>query len=166
MFTIINFHFKTFEIYNAFFPEEIYICWHYFNSLCFPYLRTPENWLNHGIIENIRYPLPAQAFLPTVDSSRRIGIEDYHTWLNVAVTDYNFSTKFWSVLTLDGSQRKFELPRLNIMFKAEDPENFAKRIEQAVHSRDETENIIRYLFVAFCTNLYIFPERYLLYREI
>lgn len=74
---------------------------------------------------------------------RRFGIEDYYSWLNVAVTDYNFDTKLWSVLSLDGSQRKFDMPRLNIMFKAEDPENFAERIKNAVQTRHKTENLIR-----------------------
>lgn len=72
-------------------------------------------------------------------------MEDYYTWLNAAVTDYNFNTKLWSVLTLDGSQRKFDLSRLNVMFKAEDPENFADRLKNAVQTRHKTENLIRYV---------------------
>lgn len=91
----------------------------------------------------MRYPLPGLAFLPTLESTRRFGVEDYHLWINVAVTDYDFNTNFWSVLTLDGSQRKFNLPRLYVMFKAEDPENFAERIKNAVESRSKTENNIR-----------------------
>lgn len=66
----------------------------------------------------------------------------YH-WVNVAVTDYTRETKLWHVLTLDGLQRSFQVPRIYLMFKAEDPEIFANRIKAALEYRNITENNIR-----------------------
>ncbi|XP_023309976.1 dynein heavy chain 1, axonemal-like [Anoplophora glabripennis] len=115
-------------------------------------IRTPESWLDHGMIDGVKYPLPGEALVPNADFQPEydIPLEDIYCWVNVAVTDYNFETKMWSVLTLDGLQRTFELPRLRVMFKAEDPANFARRIWEAIVVRFETENKIRYDFFLDC----------------
>ncbi|CAH1982455.1 unnamed protein product [Acanthoscelides obtectus] len=118
-------------------------------------VRTPENWLQHGVIEGVRYPLPGEAYLEIADEHRGefCHLFDTYGWMNVAVTDYNFETKKWAVLTLDGLQRTFEVPRLYVMFKAEDPRNFAKRVEAAIKSRYDTENLIRFEFFFDCMPL-------------
>lgn len=58
-----------------------------------------------------------------------------YKWYDAAVTDYDYKHKLWSVLTLDGLQRKFLLPRIYIRFYAEDPRVFAKRLATAIEHR-------------------------------
>lgn len=101
--------------------------------------------MDHGLIEGVKHPLPGEAFVPNAEFHTEYDnpLEDIYCWMNVAVTDYNFNTKLWTVLTLDGLQRTFELPRLRVMFKAEDPGNFARRIKAAMDVRYEVENKIR-----------------------
>lgn len=72
---------------------------------------------------------------------------DDWAWINVAVTSYDFDKKLWSILTLDGLQRQRESARLYVMFKAEDPVNFAARLQDAVNLRQYTQDCIRYEFV-------------------
>nr|CAI5840363.1 unnamed protein product [Callosobruchus analis] len=73
-------------------------------------VRTPENWLQHGVIDGVRYPLPGEAFLERASQNcEEECLFDTYEWMNVAVTDYNFETKKWIVLTLDGLQRTFEV---------------------------------------------------------
>lgn len=75
----------------------------------------------------------------------RVVLENMYDWVNVAVTDYDSDTKLWTVLTLDGRQKIYRLPRFYIMFYAEDPINFVNRIKAMLTLRAETENSIRYL---------------------
>lgn len=94
-------------------------------------------------------PLPAQAFVPvppsTLDAIQDLSelFENLCEWINVAVTDYESETQLWKVLTMDGSRRTVYLPRIYIMFKAEDPELFALRIKSAVDMRKFTESKLR-----------------------
>ncbi|RZB40394.1 hypothetical protein BDFB_001449 [Asbolus verrucosus] len=111
--------------------------------------RTPENWLELGLIKGVRNPLPAEAFIP-VEEYKLDNIKNFDElfnnlceWVNVAVMDYNPGTKLWKVLTLDGTRRIAELPRIYIMFKAEDPSIFAQRIKAAVDLRKHTETTLR-----------------------
>ncbi|XP_074037842.1 dynein axonemal heavy chain 1 isoform X2 [Leptinotarsa decemlineata] len=119
-------------------------------------IRTPENWLDHGVIDNVRHPLPGKAFVPTpvdIINSTTTTTEEYYSWVNVAVAEYDPEPKLWTVLTLDGLQRTFRLPRLFVMFDAEDPVNFANRIRAALNLRFDTENLIRYEFFVDCMSL-------------
>lgn len=104
--------------------------------------------MNHGLIEDVRHPIPGEAFVPIVSKA---DIPDDVTdslpylfrWFNVAVTDYLPNEKLWQVLTLDGLQRPFKVPRIYLMFKAEDPFLFANRVKAAIELRNITENNIR-----------------------
>lgn len=109
--------------------------------------RSPQSWLDHGILEGVRHPIPGEAFVPIPKSVRLPHGCDVlnwlYKWVNVAVTDYDHNTKLWAVLTLDGELRAFKLPRIYVMFKAEDPWQFARRIRAALDLRNESENFIR-----------------------
>ncbi|KAK9870899.1 hypothetical protein WA026_009856 [Henosepilachna vigintioctopunctata] len=109
--------------------------------------RTPESWLDHGVVEGIRHPIPGQAFLKIEDEYAK---EVTYGWINVAVTDYLPEQQLWSVLTLDGTQRHFDLPRIYIMFSAENPMVFGQRIKEAVDLRNQVEDTIRYEFYLDC----------------
>lgn len=94
-------------------------------------------------------PLPALAYLPVWkrhESTKLnlLSLDNVCDWVNVAVMNYVAERKLWNVLTLDGLQRKFKLPRIYLMFKAEDPTVYANRIKLAIELRNYTETVIRY----------------------
>ncbi|CAH0560322.1 unnamed protein product [Brassicogethes aeneus] len=109
--------------------------------------RTPDDWLQLGVVENVRYPIPAQAFLPSGVELTRIEkldmLNNIYKWVNVAVLDYDKQLSLWTVLTLDGLQRSYTVPRIYLMFKAEDPINFGMRVKAALDLRFDAENTIR-----------------------
>lgn len=68
--------------------------------------RTPEEWLLLGEVDNIRYPLPGQAFLPKgtdlTSKEKEDLLNHIYQWVNVAILDYDTINQTWNVLTLDG----------------------------------------------------------------
>ncbi|KAH9632514.1 hypothetical protein HF086_015399 [Spodoptera exigua] len=48
-------------------------------------------------------------------------------------------------MALDGTKRHYVIPRVRLMFKADDPETFAQRVKFAVDLRKEVENNLRTL---------------------
>lgn len=102
-----------------------------------------------GVIKGKRNPLPAEAFVAVEEEV----LEDCANldslfmklckWVNAAVLDYDPITKLWKILTMDGRKKLFELPRIYVMFKGEDPILFAERIKKAVELRQNTENTLR-----------------------
>ncbi|XP_018365084.1 PREDICTED: dynein heavy chain 1, axonemal-like [Trachymyrmex cornetzi] len=117
--------------------------------------RTTEEWINLGIIDGIRYPLPATVFVERIIDKKKIFdryniLNNLYGWFHAAVTDYNNEQKLWTVLTLDGLKRKFLLPRIYIRFFGEDPRKFAKRVAAAVKQRQIAETSIRYHFYLDC----------------
>lgn len=105
---------------------------------------SPKSWLELGWIDDVFYPLMGQAFVPPSPK-----IDTYH-WCNVTIHDYNIETKFWSVLTMDGYQINYNLPRIFVRFKSEDPYLFCKRLKQSVKQRFEAEELIQYRFYIDC----------------
>lgn len=61
----------------------------------------------------------------------------------MAVTAYIPERQLFRVLTLDGLQRPFNVPRIYLYFKAENPASYATRVKAAVDLRNETENRIK-----------------------
>ncbi|XP_075163776.1 sterile affecting ciliogenesis [Haematobia irritans] len=94
---------------------------------------TPEAWLQLGEVPNdMRYPLPAKAYLPANQSLME------YAWQNAAVSDYNRKTEKWSVRIL-ANDFVYQVPRIQIMFRAENPWLFVKRVKQAVEDRNKAE---------------------------
>ncbi|KMQ95378.1 dynein heavy chain axonemal [Lasius niger] len=118
--------------------------------------RTADEWINLGIIDGVRYPLPATVFVEKIIHKERIFDRDDKTlsnlfsWFPAAITDYDNKRKLWTVLTLDALKRKFLLPRIYIRFFGEDPRKFAQRIANAVKQRQIAEISIRYHFYLDC----------------
>ncbi|KAM0726282.1 Dynein axonemal heavy chain 1 [Formica fusca] len=118
--------------------------------------RTADEWINLGIIDGVRYPLPATVFVEKILHKERIFDRDDKTlsnlfgWFPAAITDYDNKRKLWSVFTLDALKRKFLLPRIYVRFYGEDPGKFAQRIANAVKQRQITETRIRYHFYLDC----------------
>ncbi|ERL92012.1 hypothetical protein D910_09334 [Dendroctonus ponderosae] len=128
-----------------------------FKEIASPMERSPENWIEHGIIDGIRHPLPATAFVPNseVNEENRssFDLDRLFHWVHVAALDYQPKKKLWKVMTLDGLKRTFFLPKLLLMMKAEDPVNFANRIISAIALRKKCEEVIRCEFVMDCMSL-------------
>ncbi|XP_076380684.1 dynein axonemal heavy chain 1 [Megalopta genalis] len=110
--------------------------------------RTIEDWLNLGRIDGKRSPLPAAVFAPRVqEEGQKFDkasdmLDNLFAWCNAAVTDYDYDTKLWSVITLDGKKRKYSIPRIYIRFYAEDPRICARRMAAAIEDRRIAEESI------------------------
>ncbi|XP_078270493.1 dynein axonemal heavy chain 1 [Rhinoraja longicauda] len=140
--------------------------------------RTPNEWLELGYEEgsNDRKPIPGNALLPKEDKlghddpkSDSLG----YRWFFVGVLDYDKERKLYLVqkansygLIRDEKNRivvnggitetgerlelpnQFWIPRVQLMFSAEDPVVFSKRVAYAHYLRQKTEALLLY-------NLYI-----------
>ncbi|CAH0397622.1 unnamed protein product [Chilo suppressalis] len=122
--------------------------------------RIPEEWLSLGVIEGEQYPCPGLAFLPKDESktAKTTGdtlqiLNNLYEWTNVAAFSYDKASQTWEVMTLDGTKRKFNIPRIRLMFKADDPETFAQRIKFAVDLRRQVENDLRFYLYLDCLRL-------------
>ncbi|XP_043502299.1 dynein axonemal heavy chain 1-like [Polistes fuscatus] len=122
--------------------------------------RTSNDWINLGLIDDVRYPLPAMAFVEKLiineqrnDHLSDLQLDNLYGWQLSAVTDYDSSKKLWTVLTLDGHKRTFLLPRIYVQFLAEDPKVFARRVAAAVRDRQRAETCIRYNFYLDCMEI-------------
>jgi hypothetical protein len=94
-----------------------------------------------------------------------------YSWMNVGVIDYDQTSKFWLVQRLtpdervldehenpivnkglrpDGSRKlrpnQYFVPRIQLLFLAEDPRHFAERVQAAFLERKRTETFLRYQF--------------------
>lgn len=97
---------------------------------------SPEAWLKLGEVEGEEnYPLPAKAFLPY-----NKGLMQYK-WQNAAITTYNSNTHKWTVLILE-DECVYEVPKIQIMFLAEDPFIFKERLKHAIQMRNQAEHLI------------------------
>ncbi|XP_044735428.1 dynein axonemal heavy chain 1-like [Chrysoperla carnea] len=119
--------------------------------------RTASDWMDVGYLEGVRHPMPAKAFLPTpvqkLDKQKSNDLNSLYSWINVAVANYEKKRKLFTVLTLDGEQNVFKIPRIYLLFFAEDPYKFGIRISSAIKLRDECENLIRYELYLDCCSL-------------
>ncbi|GBP84500.1 Dynein heavy chain 1, axonemal [Eumeta japonica] len=95
--------------------------------------------MNLGLVEGEHYPCPGLAFLPRdEDRSQRVPtsnpvalLNKLYKWTKVAVLSCTGKGNMWQVMTLDGSKRRMEVPRIRLAFNAENPEIFAKRVQYA-----------------------------------
>lgn len=105
---------------------------------------SPESWLKLGEVDNgERYPLPAKAYLPLKQSLIQ------YEWQNAAIISYNPSKDKWLAMVLE-DECLYEVPKIQIMFMAENPFNFLKRIQQAVRKRNEAEILFKMKSLVDC----------------
>ncbi|KAM9533492.1 LOW QUALITY PROTEIN: dynein axonemal heavy chain 1 [Guaruba guarouba] len=141
--------------------------------------RTPEEWISLGLEpgSHDRKPVPGKALLPTDDV---LGHEDpknpklIYQWIDVGVLDYDKKTKLYLVhKTKNGMVRNAEgrpilnggvtsegralllpcqywVPRVCLLFLAEDPRVFAQRVVSADKLRKKTEALLRYNLYVDC----------------
>ncbi|KAM9856968.1 dynein axonemal heavy chain 1 [Aulostomus maculatus] len=128
--------------------------------------RTPEDWLALGMADRSpdRKPIPAKALLPTDDG---IPLDDpkqpsvLYKWHLVGVLAYSKGKRLYQVekvpqnsISTTEEQKKSKLPkplktsskhwvpRIRLLFNAEDPRVFVQRIQFALHFREETETLL------------------------
>ncbi|XP_051768758.1 dynein axonemal heavy chain 1 [Ctenopharyngodon idella] len=135
--------------------------------------RTPEEWLALGYEQGSsnRKPVPAKALLPTKDSIPPVDPKSpalEYSWQLVGVLQYSQEKKQYLVHKADcngwvrdsegkpilnGGQSEgvlslqegqYWVPRIRLLFCAEDPRVFAQRVQFAQNLRQETEALILY----------------------
>lgn len=116
--------------------------------------RTPEEWVRLGEINGVCHPVPARAFVPLKDVEpettylmtlgEKQGKQDLPVfgWVHSAVMGYDPATKLYQVV-ITRNNLEHQLPRIYVLFRAEDPQIFAARLKDAVDRRKEVENAIR-----------------------
>lgn len=141
--------------------------------------RTPEEWVNLGVINGEQKPVPGKALIPTTRSTE--GFADYE-WIDVGALSYDKEKEEYLVQIVGTKglkhnvvpdeikvramvqsptdekptrkkqkkypRNKLNVPRIRLLFAAEDPVVFAERVAKAFACRRETEALLRY-------NLYI-----------
>ncbi|XP_026529026.1 dynein heavy chain 1, axonemal [Notechis scutatus] len=142
--------------------------------------RTPEEWLLLGVEpeSSDRKPIPGKALLPTDDILGH-GDPKSHTliykWINVGVLDYDEESKLYLVhktnkmdlvrdlngiciinggMTAEGRPPlipcQYWVPRIRLLFLAEDPRNFAQRVISAHNLRKKTQALLLYNLYVDC----------------
>jgi dynein heavy chain len=103
--------------------------------------QTPAEWLAKGMVEGEQQGVPARA-LRMPDPRQEQG-----TWQDCLVKGWNAEASKFSVEWADTGASS-DVPRIHILFLAEDPFLFAQRVVVAHTNRHKTESQLRY-------NLYI-----------
>ena len=72
-----------------------------------------------------------------------------YKWVNVGIIGYTFEKQLYSVKVFkkpeeDKLDSIYHIPRIRLMFFAEDPQIFVQRIKNAFEERKKVENLIRY----------------------
>ncbi|KAL6464354.1 hypothetical protein MHYP_G00266710 [Metynnis hypsauchen] len=126
--------------------------------------RTPEDWLALGFEPGSkdRKPVPAKALLPSSDfilPEEQKSLAPEYSWQSVGVLDYCPEKKQYLVQKADphGQIRdsppiagQFWVPRVRLMFLAEDPRLFAQRVQFACSFRRTTEALLLYHLSVDC----------------
>ncbi|KAJ6667676.1 hypothetical protein lerEdw1_015997 [Lerista edwardsae] len=142
--------------------------------------RTPEEWLLLGVEPDCedRKPVPGKALLPTDDvlghedpKNRNL----LYKWINVGVLDYDKETKlylvhktnYWGLVRDENGKRilnggmteegrapllpcQYWVPRIRLLFLAEDPRVFAQRVVAANNLRKKTQALLMYNLYVDC----------------
>uniref|UniRef100_A0A4W4FA67 Uncharacterized protein n=1 Tax=Electrophorus electricus TaxID=8005 RepID=A0A4W4FA67_ELEEL len=136
--------------------------------------RRAEDWLALGYEQgsNERRPIPAKALLPACDTISP-GTELPYSWQPVGVLDYSQKRKQYMVQRSDPSGRvrdregqpvmgdaqrnkgpllpgQYWVPRLRLLFCAEDPRRFAQRVQIAHEARRAAEAQLLYHLSVDC----------------
>ncbi|GAA6221830.1 dynein heavy chain 1, axonemal-like [Lates japonicus] len=144
------------------FDNEEYDCW------------TPEDWLALGNAEGSpdRKPIPAIALLPTENETPSEDTKSScleYSWHLVGVLDYSKEKCQYLVQKVHQSSEltdgegnpilrvnplvagtKYWVPRIRVLFSAEDPRVFVERIQFALRWRENTEALLLYHLSVDC----------------
>ncbi|XP_055847749.1 dynein axonemal heavy chain 1 [Episyrphus balteatus] len=123
------------------FVGDISVSLHVFDDDSFD-TDTISGWLDKGLIDGVRHPLPAWGLIKT-----KIG--DF-SWQIVAVYNYNKEALKFTVIDLQEA-KTHKLYRIHLMFMAENPYSFLERIKSALTRRSDFEAHVRYQMILDCT---------------
>ncbi|KAK2862487.1 hypothetical protein Q5P01_002020 [Channa striata] len=136
--------------------------------------RTPEDWIALGKTEGVtkQKPIPAKALLPTDDKFQSEDTTAFCTeynWHLVGVLDYSkvkcqYLVQKVHLSSKDEEQKqskshgvsplvagtRYWVPRIRLLFIAEDPRVFVERIEFALKWRENTEALLLYHLSVDC----------------
>ena len=99
-----------------------------------------EYWLNKAIDKHTGRQLKLLAKALIFDKETRTG-----TWKRVLISEYNKESDTFNGQIDDENKTEFKnMPKLFILFDAENPFVFAKRLAEAIRLRNESESIIKY----------------------
>ncbi|XP_055905179.1 dynein axonemal heavy chain 1 [Eupeodes corollae] len=124
---------------DAFF-ENIRISLHFFDEDSFD-TNTSIGWLNRGLIDGVRHPMPAWAFIRTSSG--------VYSWEMVAVYTYDLDSLLFNIIDLKEAQMH-KIYRIYLMFMAENPYCFLERIKSALLQRSVFESNVRYQTLLDC----------------
>lgn len=100
--------------------------------------RTVEDYLEIGLnSEGVQTGIPCRVFTSN-------GMK----WADAVAWEYNYQTHRWRVSFPNNEQEEEWVPRLRLLFLAEDPTVYADRIANAVNERRRAESWIRFCFYA------------------
>ncbi|XP_070190635.1 dynein axonemal heavy chain 1-like isoform X2 [Littorina saxatilis] len=139
--------------------------------------RTPEEWIRMGQSNGFRQPVPGKALLPVdleEETSDNPAVVTYD-WFDVGALDYDSHYKEFLVqkvnsagrvvdsegqpmvnggVSPDGKRKdlpnQYWIPRIRMMFLAEDPRVFAERVAEAYECRRISEAELRYHLYVDC----------------
>ena len=135
---------------------------------------NPEEWLELGVVGEVQKPVPGKALLPRGDTSE--GSAKEHQWTEVGALGYDAQKQLYLVQVVgtgslhhnvipEGvantkrgpakkrvkmSTQQHWIPRIQLLFAAEDPVVFAERVAKAYAMRQETEALLRYNLYVDC----------------
>lgn len=118
---------------------------------------TPRKWLNLGLVDGVYHPLPAYAFLPVttvdlLDTNLQTFDEvrnSIYDWRIVAVSGFEDKTRLWNVQRLDNAEF-YQIPKIQFMFIAENPNTYILRLEQALNRRAHLEHLMKFQLIVDC----------------
>ncbi|KAF0288035.1 Dynein heavy chain 1, axonemal [Amphibalanus amphitrite] len=140
---------------------------HWFDDTSFDD-RLPEEWLTIAVENGFQHPVPVMAFLPKEKQSRRLSMvvdplskaltarhiiftlsSGPHVWTPAAVIGYHPARALYMLRRID-VREYFLLPRIYVMFCAEDPARFCERVQAAVRLRQIMQDLLRYHLYVDC----------------
>lgn len=142
----------------------------WFDNFDFGIMR-PADWLDLGLLNGKRHPVPAKAFLPnfmqtdTLYEEETDRLNNAYKWTMVTVRDYDETCDRWLITDLE-VERSYRIPRLFMMFFAEDPMLFVKRTQYAMAGRLNSEKFIKFNCILNCMNFsdFLEPKKRMLQR--
>lgn len=95
---------------------------------------------------------------PSIDSSHELSrLTDAYEWRKVIVEHHNEVTNKFRIVTIE-SGKTYDVPRIYLMFSGENLEKFAKRIQQAIHLRNQCESKLKFEALVDGIDLSEFPQ--------
>ena len=140
---------------------------HWFDDTSFDD-RLPGEWLSIAVENGVQHPVPVMALLPKDKQPRRLSLvvdplskamtarhiiftmsTGPHVWTPAAVIGYHPVRGLYMLRRID-VQEYFLLPRIYVMFCAEDPARFCERVQAAVRLRQMMQDLLRYHLYVDC----------------